>query len=85
MWMQGVLHACASMPMCELKIKVQPRGDLATAAVVAEDSWLTENAKPPNRSGVWEALVGSLHPGLLTMWVATGSGAPAPPPHLSIP
>lgn len=24
-------------------------------------------------------MVGSLHPGLLTMWVATGTGAPAPP------
>lgn len=37
------------MSMCELKIKVQPRGDLATVVVVAEDSRLTENAKPPSR------------------------------------
>lgn len=45
----GGVHACASMSACELRIKEQPRGDLA--AVVAEGSWLTEDATlPPPRA-----------------------------------
>jgi hypothetical protein len=70
------VQACLSL--CELKIKEQPRGDLAAAVVVAEDSWLTENAKPPSRVEPGRPWLGASHPGLLTVWAATGSGAPAP-------
>lgn len=73
----GGLHACASMSACEPKIKEQPRGDPAAAAV-AEGSWLAGNAKPPSRVESGRPQLGASHPPRpAKLGAATGSGTPA--------